>query len=161
MSVFQERILNNPAVCNNCFRRIRRERSQRESATLRSDVSARRSLYTRVKQTTSVDYVPAERASEAIAVFCECGTESAFDRIWDDGENRCLTTRRVKTLLKACIRTLETLGVTLDRKTTIALALQHYRDDHDFNSALKAAVETGVHRSVAQSANHTAAPLSD
>jgi len=94
-------------------------------------------------------------------VFCQCGCESAFHRVWEDSADRCLTLRRFKDLLKACIRTLEDIGVTLDRKTTICLALQHYRDEHDANGALEAAILTGVHRAVASASRDRTAVLSD
>jgi hypothetical protein len=135
-------------VCNNCLSLIRRERDQRES-TDGGKSTAKLSAYTRVKHQTEVGHGPGAEPTQCTAVWCDCGVESAFERIWDDGDDRCLTTQRVKEYLRNCIRSLEHKGVSLDRKTTIALALQYYRDTHDFNGALEQAIKTGIRKAAA------------
>lgn len=144
MTAFQELVLDDPEVCNNCFGRIRRERARTESSTLRLDVSVEKSPYTRVETQTTIDHVPGGTPSESVAVFCECGVESAYERIWTDGDDRCLRMRRVKDLLRAMIRTLEAKGVTLDRPTCIRLAIHYYREDHDLNTAFQDALEAAI-----------------
>ena len=163
MTAFQELVLNDPEVCNNCFGRVRRERSQTQSSTFRSDVSAEKSPYTRVETQTTVDHVPGETPSRSVAVFCECGTESAFDRIWEDSDDRCLTMRRLKDLLKSMVRTLEAKGVTLDRPTCIRLAIHYYRQHYDLNQAFEDALEAAIETAAltSRSSRSKTAVLSD
>ena len=125
---FQEHVLNDPSVCNNCFRSIRRERAHTESRTLRGDVSATRSAFTRVRETTSVEYPPGTTASDAIAVFCECGTEGAFDRVWGETD---ADRERVRTLIQHLLRTLDRKEVTVDQERLAAHALAAYDERPD------------------------------
>lgn len=117
---FQEHVLNDPSVCNNCFRTIRREREHTESRTLRSDVSVTKSAFTRVRQTTSVEYPPGTTASDAIAVFCHCGTEGAFDRVWDDID---CDRDRFRVFVQHLLQTLARKQVSVDRQRLAAHAL--------------------------------------
>jgi len=161
MQIFQEHVLNSPACCNNCFRRVRTERTQRESTDPKSVTSARLSPYTRDEHTTKIDTTPFGTPAQATAVWCACGVESAFERIWDDGDDRCLTMARFKTLLRRCIETLEAKEVTLSRRPTVRIAIQHYRDNHDVNDALGAGVKAGVQHSAATTGRSKTAALSD
>ena len=120
---YQEHVLNAPDVCNNCLRSIRRERSHTESRTLRGDVSATKSAFTRVRQTTSVEYPPGDTPSDSIAVFCECGVESAFARIWDETD---VGRARFKALVRQLLGTLDRKGVSVDRETLAAHALMAF-----------------------------------
>lgn len=117
---FQEHVLNAPDVCSNCFRTIRRERAHTESRTLRGDVSVTKSAFTRVRQTTSVEYPPGRTATDSIAVFCDCGTESAFDRVWSELD---IDRDRFRTLIKHLLRTLDRKAVSVDRQALAAHAL--------------------------------------
>lgn len=161
MTVYQERILNNSCVCNNCLRRRSRPRQVRESRDPTEPTSVQRSPTTRVQERTTVDYGPDESPADAWGIFCECGAESPFDRVWDDGDDRCLTMDRFKTLLRAAIETLEAQDVTLDREVVVPLALQHYRDEHDVNAALETAVERGVETAAARTRDSKTAALAD
>jgi hypothetical protein len=147
MDIYQDHILDNPCVCNNCFRRRSRERHHRESRDPTEPTSATRSPTTRVRASTTVEHGPAESPSESQGVFCACGAESAFDRLWD-GDS--LTDERFKTLLVAVVETLGELDVTLRRKPTLSLALQYYRDGQTVNNALGQAIETGVETATAR-----------
>lgn len=160
MSAFQERVLNAPDVCSNCLRVIREERAVCESTDRKSVTSTSLSAYTRVRETTTVSHGPSETASASIGVFCECGVESAFERVFDDGEDRCLASHRVRELVKRAIRTLESKGVTLNRETFAKLAIQHYREKHDVNAALETGTETAIQTAAASGRSKTA-PLSD
>jgi len=150
MTAYQDLILNNPAVCNNCLGRIRRDRAVTQSRDPTSVTTVQKSAYTRHERTTSVEHVPGgDDTTQSVAVFCECGVESAYHRLWEDGDDRCLRMARVKTLLKNCIRTLEAKGVTLDRGTFVRLALHYYREDHDFNAAVDRATEAAIETAAA------------
>lgn len=161
MTALQEHVLSAPDVCNSCFRLVREERSQTET-TDKEPVSTSLSAYTRVRQTTSVEHVRSDWASESVAVFCECGLETVYERLWDDGEDRCLATYRFKDLLRRCIYSLEEKGVTLDRETCVKTALHLYKTDgHDANDALESAVEASIQRAIAADGRSKTAPLSD
>jgi len=162
MTAFQELILNDPAVCNNCLGPIRRERAQTQSRDPRNPTSVEKSPYTRHERRTSVEHVPGgDGCTQSVAVFCECGVESAFMRLWDDGDDRCLRMGRFKDLLKRAIRTMEAKEVTLDRATAVRLALHHYREDHDANDALDQAFEAAIETAAATSGQSKTAALSD
>lgn len=122
---FQEHVLNAPDVCNSCFRTIRREREHTESRSLRGDVSATKSAFTRVRQTTSVEYPPARTPSDSIAVFCHCGTESAFDRVWADDD---VGREQFRELVKHLLRTLDRKGVSVDAERLAYHALSAFGD---------------------------------
>ena len=123
---FQEHVLNAPDVCNNCFQLIRVERAHTESRTLRSDVSATKSAYTSVGvQTTSKEYPPARCASDAWGIFCDCGTESAYDRTWDD---RAPDRERFRTFVQNLLRTLGRKEVSVDRERLAYHALTAFNE---------------------------------
>lgn len=157
-SIFQEHALSAPDVCNNCFRRVREEREQRSST---GQATVELSPYTRDETTTEIDSTPFGTPTRSTAIWCDCGVDSAYERIWDDGDEQCLTMHRFKTLLRRAIETLEAKDITLSRDVTVRIALQRYRDDHAFNDALEAAVNAGVHHSAASQPRSKAAPLSD
>ena len=146
--ILQVHALNAPDICSNCFRRVRAERPFRESRDPTEPTSARRSAYTRTEQ-TEVEAVPYGPPADATEVWCECGVASAYERVWNDGEDRCLTMARFKTLLRRCIESLEAKGVTLSRRPAVRVALRHYRDEHDVNDALEAGIDAGVQHSTA------------
>jgi hypothetical protein len=159
-SVYQEHVVDAPDVCSNCFRPIRRERSRTTSATDRSDVSVEKSPYTRVREHTEVDHHPASPPTESITVWCVCGTEGAYDRYWEDGDDRCLMMSRFKQFLTCSIRTLERKSISLDRETCVRHALSHYRDHHDYDAAIEAAVEAGIQAAVANTVGNESVSIS-
>jgi hypothetical protein len=159
-SAYQEHVLDAPDVCSNCFRPIRRERSRTTSATGRSDVSVEKSAYTRVQKHTEVDHHPESTPTKSITVWCDCGTEGAYDRYWEDGDGRCLTKARFERFLARSIRALERKGVSLDRETCIRHALGHYASKHDYDAALKRGIEAGIQTAVASTAQDDPASAS-
>jgi len=148
-SAYQEYVLDAPDVCGSCFRLIRKRREQTTSGTNRSDVSVEKSEYTRARRTTEIDHEPATVPTQSIVMWCECGCQSAYDRYWDDGDDRALTMARFKEFLVRVIRSLGAKGVTLDREAVVRHAIAHYRSEHDFNGALERAIEVGISTSVA------------
>lgn len=156
MSVLQYHILNAPDVCSNCFSLVRRERVQTKTTDPKSHASVEKSAYTRVKHTTEVDHTPDGPTTDSIAVFCECGVQSAFEHIIEDADH-CVTMARFKTLLKDALYSLEAKGVTVKRRTAIMLAIQHYRDHNDIIDALESGIEAGVSSSPGHSDDTTEA----
>jgi len=148
-SAYQEYVLDAPDVCVSCFRPIRQRREKTTSGTNRSDVSVEKSEYTRVGRTTEIDHEPATAPTQSIAVWCNCGCQSAYDRYWDDGGDRALTMARFKQLLVHVIKTLEAKSVTLDREAVVRQAIGHYQSEHEFNAALEDAVEVGIQTAIA------------
>ena len=159
--ILQAHALNAPDVCSNCFRRVRVERPFRESRDPTEPTSVRRSAYTRTDPTTEVEAVPYGPPADATEVWCECGVASAYERVWDDGDDRCLTMTRFKTLLRRCIESLEAKGVTLSRRPAVHIAVGRYRDEHDVNDALAAGIDAGVQHSTATDRRSTTAPLAE
>lgn len=138
--LYQDNVLSNPEVCNNCYRRIREPRAVREH--LRSDVTVGQAQTGRVRTTTTVEHVPDELPTDDRVTFCECGADGAFDRPrskWEVDD--------VRTYAKTLSRTLDSLGVDHDRKTFFEQAIQrhefddrHYQTDEILAAALKTAV---------------------
>jgi hypothetical protein len=120
---YQEHVLNAVDVCQNCLRIVREERQPHEPR--RSDVSVRESKWSRRRDTTAVAYGPADSPSEAKGVFCDCGVEGSFTRIWDDED---ITREQFREFVKRLVQSLEHKGVSVDRKTTVAHALDAYDD---------------------------------
>jgi len=79
---YEEHLFDASDVCRNCLRRIRVERVD----PVRSGMGVEyESHMTRHDRHTEVDHGPAESVTDQQGTFCtHCGTESAFDRIWDD-----------------------------------------------------------------------------
>jgi hypothetical protein len=118
---FQEHVLNAPDVCNNCFRLIRVERAHTESRDPKKSTSVTKSAYTSVGvHTTSLEYAPHESPAKAWGIFCDCGTESAYDRTWAD---RRPDRNRFREFVQNLLRTLDRKGVTVDRERTAYHAL--------------------------------------
>jgi len=162
MTAYQDLILNDPEVCNNCLGRIRLDRPVTQSRDPTAPTTVEKSPYTRHEHNTTVEHVPGgDDTTQSVAVFCECGVESAYHRLWDDGDDRCLRMTRVRELLRNCIRTLEAKGVTLDRRTLARLAIHYYRDRHDFNAAVDRATEAAIETAAATGGRSTPAALSD
>jgi len=144
--VFDEHILEAPDVCQSCFRRIRVERIE----PTRSGVAREfESTYGRRRRTTEIDYGPAEDVRDHKGVFCDrCGTESAFARTWDQADIHDPATAfdrdRFKSLAVNCLESLLAKGVSLNRKTFIAVALSELDDGATVDEALGRATDTAL-----------------
>lgn len=140
--VYHERILQSGDVCSNCLRIIKRERLEPTRDGLDEELE---SVYERDPRTTEIGYGPAVSASNVKGVFCDrCGTESAYDRVWDDEPDDRLSDRRVSELIKAATRTLECKGVDVHRPTLARHALQRRADDEHVDEAIGRAVEAAI-----------------
>ena len=160
---YQEHVLSAPDVCSNCLRIVREERHQHEPR--RSDVSVQESQWSRRKDTTEVAFGPADTASDQKGIFCECGVEGSFVRVWDDVD---VDRERFRTLLKRLIQTLEHKGVSIHRKATVAHALDAFerlpvemegphRPDTSVDEALSEGVRYGLARAEVQSRSRSTA----
>lgn len=146
--VFHERVLDNPAVCNNCHRVIKVERIQPERVGLTDEYEAH---YERRRNTTEIGYGPARSASNVKGVFCDrCGTESPYDRWWDDAAD-AVDDARFRELIQATIHTLEFHGVSLSRQDFAEHALQRRRDDDHVDDCLGRATEAAIVAELAES----------
>lgn len=58
--------------------------------------------------------------SESRHVHCDCGATSAFVRIWEPED---IDRKRMRTFIKATIRTFESYGLGVDRQRFAAVAL--------------------------------------
>ncbi|GAB7010479.1 hypothetical protein [Halorubrum trueperi] len=93
---FQEDVLNDGHVCNNCMGRLRR-RAIRSVRYRNADVDAQQnrvqedgvfvaSYSERLRWRTTVDNVPDVPVRDQHQTFCECGSPDAFTRIWGDDD---------------------------------------------------------------------------
>jgi len=140
--VYHEKILQSGDVCNSCLRIIKQERLEPTRNGLDDELEA---IYERDPRTTEIAYGPARSASNVKGCFCDrCGTESAYDRIWDDEPDDRLAESRVRELVKAAIRTLEVKGVDIHRSTVARHALQRRRDGEHVDEAIGRAVEAAI-----------------
>jgi hypothetical protein len=147
-SLYDERYLQARDVCSNCLavRLVERERARTQGLSAGPVVTHERN-----RQTTEVDWVESERASESKQLFCECGVPDARTRVWPSsatkrdrvwvGDDR--HRQRLRRLLKNALRTAAHKGITVDRKRTIATALDHYASGDSVDAALRAALDTG------------------
>jgi len=141
--VFAEHVLEAADVCQSCFRRIRTERIE----PTRSGVAREfESTYARRKRTTEIDYGPADRVTEQKGVFCDrCGTESAFARTWDVADVHDpavgVDRERFKHLAVNCLQSLTAKGLSLERKTFVAVALSELDGGASVDEALGRATD--------------------
>ena len=144
---YHEHLLDASDVCNSCHRVIRVERIEPTREGLDREFE---SVYERKRETTEIGYGPAQSVSEEKGVFCnECGTESPYDRIWDDAEED-VCDERFRDLIQATIQTLERKGVTLDRQTLARGALRRRRDGEHVDDCLGEATEAAIRRAITQ-----------
>lgn len=148
---YNEHLLNAADVCNTCHRVIRVERIEPTREGLAREFE---SVYERRRETTEIGYGPARSVSEQKGVFCDqCGTESPYDRTWDDAEES-ISDERFRELVQATIRTLEFKGVTFSREDFACHALQHRLDgahvDDCLGEATKAAITTAINQTDAE-----------
>ena len=141
---YADYILDASDCCVNCLRPIRVERHDPTRAGM---IREYESHYERNPRTTEIAYGPADSASNAKGVFCDrCGTESSYDRVWDDED---VDDGRFRELVRQAIATLEFKEVSIQRHDFAAHALQERRDGSDVDEALAAATEAAI---VAQAA---------
>lgn len=136
MVAFNNRFLESRLVCNNCFRRRRREAIRHRS------YKPDETFHERIRWRTSVEDVPNVPASESAVVFCECGVAGPHDRLWDDGD---IGTRdRFADLLKAALATASQLGLVERRSeasTVASVAWQYYDAGAHVDAALEEAFD--------------------
>jgi len=141
---YQERVWNAADVCVNCLRVVREERPTPPEWRQRDSIEE--ADYSRRRDTTEVAYGPGETVSEHKGIFCECGVEGSFVRVWRDED---VDADRFRTLLKRLLESLEHKGVTVDRKTMISHALQARRDGADVDEAFSQGIRYGLARAEA------------
>jgi len=143
---YEEHLFDASDVCRNCLRRIRVERVD----PVRSGMGVEyESHMTRHDRHTEVDYGPAESVTDQQGTFCtHCGTESAFDRIWDDVDfadpELPLGEERFRDLAKNAMRALEAKGVSIDRHAFATAALSNWDDHRPVDECLGAATEHAI-----------------
>ena len=161
--MFQEHVLNAHDICNNCMGRRRREALRpRKHATDEE-------YYERVRWRTSVENTPATVVADSRRVFCKCGVDSAYTRIWEDED---VDRDRFKRMLKRLLDTLdEVAAVAVDHQRVAAHALDAFdripeADTHGpfretrpltIYEALAAGVEQAAHIDPPSSATRTPA----
>jgi hypothetical protein len=118
--VFQERVLNAPDTCNNCFGIIREERELVPLNEQKRNRTYPTAKYRRYHQRTSVEHLPDLEPTHDHATFCDCGTPSAYDRYRDEIVSREL----FRELLKTAIYTIEGKGVSISRDHAIRRAFR-------------------------------------
>jgi len=118
---YHEHLLDASDVCNSCHRVIRVERQDPTRGGLTREFESHQERH---RDHTEIGYGPADSVSGQKGVFCDrCGTESPYDRVWDDAGDERLDDDRVRELIQNTIRTLEHKGVTIDRQTLAERAL--------------------------------------
>ena len=154
--MFQSEILNAHDVCSNCFGRRRREAVR---PTKRGDER----YFERNGDQLTTEYVPDVPAARARGIYCRCGVDSAYARIWTDDQVRA-DRDRFRELLKQLIQTVDELSAApIDAKRVAGHALAAYdripeADEYGpfpadrpltINDALDAGLEAGVQLSTA------------
>ncbi|WP_058366647.1 hypothetical protein [Haloparvum sedimenti] len=120
---FQEDVLNDGHVCNNCMGRLRR-RASRPVRYRNADVDEKQnrvqeegvfiaSYSERLRWRTTVDDVPDVPVRDQHQTFCECGSPDAFTRIWDDAD---VDAARLRDLVVNLYDTLVAKGYTVDAR---------------------------------------------
>jgi len=138
---YADHLLDARDVCSNCFRKNRVERVDpvMSRSGLRHELD---SHYSRDRRETTVDYHDGgDEPPKSKGVFCNCGVEGTFDRIWDPTD---VDRERFKKLLKNAVVTLDRKGVSIKRKETLRYALSHFDDHHDVDKALATAIDCGI-----------------
>ena len=171
---YHEHLLDASDVCNSCHRVIRVERQDPTRGGLTREYETH---HERHRDHTVVDYGPADTVGEQQGTFCSrCGTESPWDRYWDDHRTnthevatalgwlddvdepavtpcqvREVSMQKFRELLKATIRTLEAKDITIDRETLAQEALRHRRDGEHVDDCLGEATEAAIRRAITRS----------
>lgn len=143
-SPYHDHLLGAADVCNNCFSLIREERVDPTRSGLGRDYET---SLTRREETTEIGYGPADVPHESKGVFCECGVESARDRVWDYTEP---DDARFKELLQNAIRTLERKDVTFDRQNVAVSAIAAWKAGYNVDGAIEYGLNAGLARAVTE-----------
>jgi hypothetical protein len=172
---YHEHVLDASDVCMSCHRIVRVERQDPTRGGLTREYETH---HERHRDHTVVDYGPADTVGEQQGTFCsKCGTESPWDRYWDDHrtgayelatalgwlddadeptttpcQERAVSPAKFRELVKATIRTLDEKGVTLHRKTLAREALRRRRDGAHVDDCLGEATEAAIRRAVTRDA---------
>ena len=176
---YHEHVLDASDVCNACHRVIRVERQDPKRGGITREFETHQERH---RRHTEIDYGPARSVTDQKGVFCErCGTESPYDRYWDDHtttdqalatgfgwlfdvdgdadglcRERELDDDRVRELIQHTIRTLEHKGVTVDRQTLAKRALRARRNGEHIDDCLGAAVDAAITKAVTRDTEATA-----
>jgi len=151
---YAEHLFDASDVCRGCLKRIRVRRIDPYKS---NDLEAAATL-SRKRQTTEIGYGPADSVTDEKGTFCdECGTESAFDRVWDSVDFHdpagALGYDRFKELAKNAMASLEAKGVDIDRHAFATTALSRYQDGHGIDHCLGEATEHAIVSAAMGSAN--------
>jgi hypothetical protein len=135
---YTDHMLGAPDVCNNCFRLIREERVDPTRSGIGREFET---SLTRRDETTEIGYGPSTAVSDSKGVFCDCGVESARDRLWSYTEP---DRERFKELLQNAIRTLERKDVTAERETLATHALAAWTAGHNVDGAIEIGLDAAI-----------------
>jgi len=136
---YADHILDAKDVCSNCLRQNRVERIDPVMGSgLGHELD---SHYSRDRRQTVIGFGPAEAVADSKGVFCECGVEGSYERIWDPEE---VGEDRFRDLLVAAVATLERKDVSIRRRTALRTALQHFQAHGDVDRALSIGAEAAV-----------------
>lgn len=137
---YQEHILNSPAVCSNCMAVVREERTDYLPASLHTSpvthetptaegrdgkLRVVQSYYGRTKDATTVDHPPSTSPTDSRRVFCACGVDSAFTRLWDEWD---IDDVAFTNLLDRFRATVGRLDITADTRALTDHAWSHFAD---------------------------------
>jgi len=121
---YADHILDARDVCLNCGRK---NRTDRVSAHMRDGVATGKTLdshLSRDKRRTSREHVTlGEEPAHCETVFCECGVETQFERIWS-----ALDYGQFKSYVKRIIRTLREKRVDVTERTLMEHAFRGFRE---------------------------------
>jgi hypothetical protein len=147
LDLYQQELLNASDVCSNCFGRLRRE-----AVRPRSKGRPDETYSERVRWQTTVDDVPGPVVHEQQQLFCDCGADGPFTRIWTDHD---VDLERLIELTEQAFRTLRAAGYQLDARQLGRRAVQEYHDrdgpvtfacrvDPDIDEVLRAAIASAT-----------------
>lgn len=105
--IFQTEILSASDVCSNCLAKQRRD--VEKPGDKYDDTTETYSE--RCRWQTSVDDVPGPVVHDAGTIFCDCGADGAYTRIWD---SRDIDAERRKALILTATETLRDKGFHVD-----------------------------------------------
>jgi len=138
---YADHLLDARDVCSNCLRvnRVERVDPVMSSGTLTHELD---SHYSRDRRRTAVEYHDGgDEPTQAKGVFCSCGVEGAYERVWNPAS---VSRKRFKDLLTSAVASLERKGVSLDRRETLMYSLSHFDDHGDVDKALATGIDCGI-----------------
>lgn len=143
---YADHILDANDVCSNCFSKNRVERVDpvMSSSDFRHELD---SHYSRDPKRTTIGFGPSDVPARSKGIFCNCGVEGSFERLWEPKE---VSQDKFKELLKSAVRTLREKDVSLREQETIRYAVSHWKEHDDVDRALATALQAGI---VAQAAS--------